>query len=589
MKQHFSLLHQPLHPDMGMPVVRYLRRFGPIPRLGTAKTVVAGQSVLNALSHLYGDGRFDVYNDVDIFTGKTIGDFIERIRRQHRSSDFHSQTRIKRSIQTSDFVEVFERPSYERRDGRISGGFSLEVRNRYRVLRSIRKGMINEIRCVLYDAVAHDILERFDLNCVQVGVNLFNGQLCWTSQFERFIHSNQMEVVNIDTASATAIRYFKKKREMPFYGDDSYNMQIISTVMKLSELSDFREKPLDPTPQLLFGETYREKYNFVRADLAPYFTMKRCVRAGRACFQLVPRTEVEPKLLKLSSERRVFRYVPFIAHAVLHRHSKFKEQRYKYYLGLDQPDKQKNKTNISLMKFTGSLVATRSHHDFDANLPVSEVARIDRALREHFYLFSRFSVLRNIKEQLALLDIIEFEAGKRGSWVWGFFEKHKIEPAVLLDAAIMSKRLDVEEADMSRTISMAIHSSVYPASIDGYAIKELLSKKDLVEEGDYMRHCVGGYFSALESMQSRIFSIGIPGDRMRSFTLEVTVPGYLRRCTSANPLPTGNQETGIWAIIQAQGFCIRPLNQQETAIINKLVTCLHHAGERVFAGIDYSR
>ena len=46
-----------------------------------------------------------------------------------------------------------------------------------------------------------------------------------------------------------------------------------------------------------------------------------------------------------------------------------------------------------------------------------------------------------------------------------------------------------------------------PHAFNGYVVRELLTKLDLMREGSEIKHCVGGYTSVVKSNTSRILSI----------------------------------------------------------------------------------
>src|SRR3546814_2622089 len=51
------------------------------------------------------------------------------------------------------------------------------------------------------------LIQSFDLNCTQVGVDLSTGRLEWSPAFEAFIRSRQLEISNVQTPHHTIMRY----------------------------------------------------------------------------------------------------------------------------------------------------------------------------------------------------------------------------------------------------------------------------------------------------------------------------------------------------------------------------------------------
>ena len=72
------------------------------------------------------------------------------------------------------------------------------------------------------------ILKGFDLNCCQVGIDLSTNTLYYTPEFEEFLMTKQLEVTSIYTPPHTAIRLFKKKKELNCFCNIEKSMEILS-------------------------------------------------------------------------------------------------------------------------------------------------------------------------------------------------------------------------------------------------------------------------------------------------------------------------------------------------------------------------
>ena len=103
----------------------------------------------------------------------------------------------------------------------------------YRILEVDRDGLLNwitisrvsnrdNIRNYLY------ILNGFDFNCCQVGIDLKTNELYYTDEFEEFLNTKQLDVTAIYTPAHTAIRLFKKKKELDCYCDVERCMELLS-------------------------------------------------------------------------------------------------------------------------------------------------------------------------------------------------------------------------------------------------------------------------------------------------------------------------------------------------------------------------
>jgi hypothetical protein len=87
-------------------------------------------------------------------------------------------------------------------------------RNRtgYRLRKVSRQDMLNTI-----EVVGHldQLLGSFDINAVQVGVDLSTGLLHWTPAYERFLRTRELELDTGFTPMQSLLRLFKKAQELP--------------------------------------------------------------------------------------------------------------------------------------------------------------------------------------------------------------------------------------------------------------------------------------------------------------------------------------------------------------------------------------
>jgi len=229
-------------------ILRRLNEVAPIPNEG----FLAGGAVANTLLGMkYGDIEYPV-NDLDIYI----------------EEDPNGKTRESGAPLRSDNLIV--------EDGYWGGTIGYDQGTTYRIVSVERDGLYNyiNISAIINRSKSSNptyILKGFDLNCCQVGIDLSTNTLYYTPQFEEFMKTKQLDVTSVYTPAHTAIRLFKKKKELNCYCNVEACMELLS-------------QPLIPstTIRLLrggFGIYFSDKYKdmFIRHydELKHYFRMVR--------------------------------------------------------------------------------------------------------------------------------------------------------------------------------------------------------------------------------------------------------------------------------------------------------------------------
>ena len=229
-------------------ILRRLNDLAPIPNEG----FLAGGAVANTLLGMkYGDIEYPI-NDLDIYM----------------EEDPNGPTRESGAPLRSDNLIV--------EDGYWGGTIGYDQGTTYRIVSVEREGLYNYINI---SAIRNRnkssnptyILKGFDLNCCQVGIDLSTNTLYYTPQFEEFMKTKQLDVTSVYTPAHTAIRLFKKKKELNCYCNVAACMELLS-------------QPLIPTSTIRlrrgeFGIYFTHKYKdmFIRYydELKHYFRMVR--------------------------------------------------------------------------------------------------------------------------------------------------------------------------------------------------------------------------------------------------------------------------------------------------------------------------
>jgi hypothetical protein len=115
------------------------------------------------------------------------------------------------------------------------------------------------------------VLNGFDFNCCQVGIDLENNSLCYTESFENFLNNKQLEVTAIYTPAHTAIRLFKKLDELKCYCNVEESMNLLSQPLLLENIISLSPRHFG----LYFSTKYKEMYFTYYSKIREYFKLTK--------------------------------------------------------------------------------------------------------------------------------------------------------------------------------------------------------------------------------------------------------------------------------------------------------------------------
>jgi hypothetical protein len=132
---------------------------------------------------------------------------------------------------------------------------------------------------------AEEILFGFDINACQIGLDMATQRVVWTPAFQNFLFSHELKCTFFGTPMHTAVRLCKKHKEMPSLGFNiDAQMKHLQTARKLIMLLEERREFNHGNslkgflPGNIFSHVYRERF-LRHADLLdPYFSLsdKQC-------------------------------------------------------------------------------------------------------------------------------------------------------------------------------------------------------------------------------------------------------------------------------------------------------------------------
>jgi hypothetical protein len=235
--------------DITLKILKELNKLVTIPDRG----FLAGGAVANTLLRMkngkgiHDDNLFPI-NDLDIFI---VSD--------------HENIQGSTPLRTKELII---------KEGYYGGDIGYDEASNYRILSVERDGLINtivisQIRDLQNNGDYMYILNGFDFNCCQIGIDLSTGNLFYTSQFAEFFRSNQLDISAMYTPGHTAIRLFKKIKELNCYCDVEKCMEILSQPL----IPSIRWRLMRGQWGFYFSHKYKDMFMEYFTHLKPYFKM----------------------------------------------------------------------------------------------------------------------------------------------------------------------------------------------------------------------------------------------------------------------------------------------------------------------------
>lgn len=541
-----------LNPNLGEQVLKRLSRFVDLPSTG----YVAGQAVASALEEIL-FSRIGVFNDVDVYRALTL-DEIVAMRRAATSRRMSAKS----AGQTPSGRKMFNpRIVFSAVDSDVAnvssldyGAFGLDnVRSGYSLVKTERHDMLNKIAIVWnrYEDmcgspdIGKKLLASFDINAVQVGVDLNTGLLHWTPHYERFLKTRELELVTAFTPMQSLLRLFKKSRELDnvyfneqrwidfvrrvFWSNQGPD-EIVEIRQRLfhqnvaGKLLDLGEAPVPAWRQhyvapgegfhrapMVFAERYHAIFQAHRDKLGEYFELSAhpekslwlCTAKGSTRrVTETPNMADEYRLAAVSPRVHAQRYFP--------------------------PRPQVARRRALFEAFLSSIpqelqIGYRAAYNI---LGDDYLSNVDSA-QEYRWLANRLVKHPEIHRVAAFplrmqLDHMKLLVKRcRAEYLpepWGVISSlgHVGRFHLLADSDFLEGTL----GELRASTTPLVQPLPLPSEVDGVAVVELQSAYDLRTEGNRMGHCVGGYTLQLSRGHSRIISLR-PSDDVNTWaTLE---------------------------------------------------------------------
>lgn len=544
-------------------------KLGNFPHTG----VLAGQAVASAFFELYGMGEAP-YNDLDVFLQEKNSHIVEE-KVVGYTDDGH---KIIDSKVTYGLLKTTTNTKTEL--CATSGGCISEMpvdSNGYYIKKSTRDNANPDINFIYVsfaktkdDEVNYplSIIKGFDINCVQIAIDLQTMELVWTDEFQDFLYSKKIQVSFWGTPMHTAVRLLKKQDDVSFatldVDTEMHKLQSIRHVGAHLEQVKLEKGKSPFFSGNIFSAVYRDRFIAKQDVLSRYFIMKEEVLTFTR-ERLIRRSNSHSGQMHWEeSTDTVWRLYPVNYDSKKADHfckyffseKRAPEEAYperietvnglfpQWYRYLDSP-KSTKQLDILVATFPSNSSADRY---FMNNALVSEnkllkrfndveLNRASKAYNQHTNLLKNASPDADAEFGIHYLvenaKFINYLQKVNHAIYIGLIEEalcyHESKGFDIYDSLIddlkkvyinpysntlkqdVAKSVDEYMTVLKKTSSLPkftnnIIEDVL-ADFDGAFIVELNSRFALYVEGITMRHCVGGYFESIKNQRSMIFSI----------------------------------------------------------------------------------
>ena len=201
--------------------------------------LLAGGSIANLIWEFVSNNKA-VINDVDIFLFDGISDEIKK----------------------DESIFNFSKKYNEFYEGEYCDlQYNRNTKNFYYITASVKDGIFNNIYYKSKTESKSIIIESFDINATKISYDIDKDEVYWTPDFEEFLKTGKLKVVNLMTPNHTSIRIAKKSVELNAIVDEfEYK------ILQYASLYNFGDRI-----KTRFQERYHNMYEQYSYLLGKYF------------------------------------------------------------------------------------------------------------------------------------------------------------------------------------------------------------------------------------------------------------------------------------------------------------------------------
>jgi len=448
------------------------------------------------------------------------------------------------------------------KEGYYAGDIGYDEDSNYRILKVERDGLLNVIT-ISQIADLHNnrdymyILNGFDFNCCQVGIDLETGNLFYTPQFEEFFNTNQLDITAIYTPGHTAIRLFKKIKELNCYCDVEKCMEILSQPL----IPSITWRLMKSQWGFYFSHKYKDMFMEYFPKIKPYFKMVKFFDDKKEIWYtrhdeingntkstdgkhvsnwLNPNKSIPQETLSKWAEYndrlwalRPVKYtepnVRIIDKAYLGYSSPIAFINAYYYINgkIKKSLRKKCELIIENSKYLQKIVMINLEFA-NCDFSLSHVKELDDyCKREIDFLFTIHKFGLNLQEALILFKDIKKIENKEGEWlkfiILDSLRKNNKNIKPTYDS--MKKAITLHKEQMSKPLTPPLINVNKLSLPNNVSVKELLSETEMQWAGQKLKNCINnvgqGYKERIESGLVKIFVIMSPSS---TSALELHLP-----------------------------------------------------------------
>jgi hypothetical protein len=461
------------------------------------------------------------------------------------------------------------------------------------------------------------IVENFDFNMLQVGIDLDDDSLHFTADFDQFLQEKTIRTCFLGTPMHSAIRLINKCNAFPEFSCDIekelYALKTMRQVFYDVEYTPVRLKQRHQKaygiPSSLFGGLYVERFNACTAlhrhfSLEPrsvYIPRSVCEETGEnECEELVFQVlKVEGNYCQKTTER-----VRLLFDQVART---FDEVAIEYFLDVAE--------KLYILQQQGTKKAARLLAFIDDVTPYIKGQQqyrfmMDRWLSDNHYAVTglqgeglkrycamvdkhptAMSIIKDatVQQQIRAVKRMRWLEKNRMGYVIGLLENEtqslSLRDLFLGDDEIafrevMAKHDEAKRENMdANSVRPLIPDAVLRTMLPDLTVKELCSEYDLYIEGEVQKHCVGGYFAKLRSRESLILSLSSPSGEASTLELSLNRSAMslvLQKNARGMASDTPRDDFPM-NVVQYQGRQNRPPSDEHTVLKDRLVKQLNLA------------
>lgn len=437
------------------------------------------------------------------------------------------------------------------------------------IFKSEREGLINttkmtvtvkgEKRIKNTNSVGSEIwlkfISSFDFNYVQIGIDVENKTLYMSNHFIEFMKTKQLNISNFKTPSQTAIRLFKKLKELDntVFVNKDLLINKLSLSLFLLDSTKFKDTPMI----LHYGEIMQKRFLNMKMEVEAYFVCmrERTIYNMESRYYLAPRSDKINLISTLAfyelgdqynnfkvlytDPREMLKLFDFNFFA-----SSFQKRQLKNAFAIANEFDKKNNTNY----FSVCLRDNMSKFMYQKSLDENTLTRIFNIFKRNsdlFYLFNKmtfdevyklfniiwkttkgfdkeskeiaYSSLKHIAfDKLSFNDVYDIfdivgrigkKMDKENRFIaYGLLETFQfVNNDFVISEKIFKEKIDILTEKLQKILTQPLPYK--NTTCHNLTSKELITGLDLKKEGLYMGHCVAGYAFSVEKGFSKIIHI----------------------------------------------------------------------------------